>query len=122
MPPMIPEPSHISQSWWVCAPSAEIKRPPHQHIAETTPALRGPARSSQPPHVAAERPSITKKNVYIHPRPNWLQLQSVAKSPRSVAAPFSTNVIAPAEQLGRTCDPSALVNAPSSGFQNTENP
>src|SRR5580692_8099590 len=43
-------------------------RPPHQHSAATTPALRGPARSSQPPQSAADDPSTTKNNVYIQPR------------------------------------------------------
>ena len=36
-------------------PNAEMTRPPHQQRAATTPALRGPARSSQPPHSADGR-------------------------------------------------------------------
>src|SRR4249919_4369719 len=121
MPPMIPEPSHINHSWCVYTPTDEISRPPHQQSAETTPALRGPARSSHPPQAAAERPSTTKKNVYIQPRSNWLQLQSVATSARAVPASFSENVVAPAEQAAMLA-PSAPINAPCNGFQNTENP
>jgi hypothetical protein len=44
------EPIHSIQSWCTMTPTAEIKRPPHQQQAATTPALRGPARSAQPPH------------------------------------------------------------------------
>ena len=36
-------------------PSAEIRRPPHQHSAETTPARLGPTFSSHPPQMAAEQ-------------------------------------------------------------------
>src|SRR6476659_1195290 len=67
-PPITPEPSHMSQSWWIWIPNAEISRPPHQHTAATTPALRGPARSSQPPQRAALDPRNTKNTVYIQPR------------------------------------------------------
>ena len=91
---------HQPQLMDVDAQAAEISRPPHQHSAETKPALRGPARSSQPPQIAAETPSSTKKNVYIQPRSNWLQLQSVAMSACSVPAAFSPNVTAPAEHSG----------------------
>src|SRR5215813_10987687 len=48
-------------------PSAPSRSPPAQHTAETTPALRGPARSSQPPQIAADTPSSTKNSVYIQP-------------------------------------------------------
>ena len=41
-------------------------RPPHQQIAATTPALRGPARSSQPPQIAAATPSNDEEQ-RIHP-------------------------------------------------------
>jgi hypothetical protein len=41
--------------------------PPAQHTAATTPALRGPTRSSQPPQIAAETPSNTKNSVNIQP-------------------------------------------------------
>src|SRR3954471_8548030 len=67
MPPMIPDPSHISHSWWIMTPNAEITRPPHQQNVATTPALRGPARSSQPPQMAAAEPRNTKNRVYVHP-------------------------------------------------------
>ena len=66
-------------------PRAEIKSPPHQQIAETKPALRGPARSSQPPHMAAEDPSRTKKSVYIQPRSATFQSQPTAtRAPKMV--------------------------------------
>ena len=80
MPPITPEPSHINHSWCVYTPSAEITRPPHQHSADTTPALRGPARSSQPPHNAAEQPSSTKNRVNIQPRLEMRQSQVVVNS------------------------------------------
>jgi hypothetical protein len=56
-------------------PTAEMTRPPHQHIAETRPALRGPTRSSQPPQIAADDPRNTKKRVYIQPRSLIFQSQ-----------------------------------------------
>jgi hypothetical protein len=72
-------------------PIAEITSPPHQHTAATTPALRGPARSSQPPHVAAAEPSTTKKRVYIQPRLEMRQSQVVVKSsPASVRSGQAT--------------------------------
>src|SRR6476646_11923072 len=80
MPPITPEPSHISQSWWVRTPTAEISKPPHQQSADTTPALRGPARSSQPPQIAAAEPRKTKKSVYIQPRLLIFQSQLVVNS------------------------------------------
>src|SRR6476660_9930263 len=48
-------------------PSAETKNPPLQQHAETTPALRGPSRSTHAPKSAAEEPSITKNSVNIQP-------------------------------------------------------
>src|SRR5204862_6277555 len=68
IPPITPPPSHMIQSWCTTTPIAAMTMPPHQHMAETTPALRGPARSSHPPHSAADDPRNTKKSVYIHPR------------------------------------------------------
>src|SRR5262245_43122311 len=64
---MTPEPSHSSQTWCSATPSAEMKNPPPQHSAATTPALRGPSRSTHAPNSAADEPSITKNSVYIHP-------------------------------------------------------
>src|SRR5947208_3231973 len=61
-------------------PSAPIRRPPPQHSAATTPALRGPARSSQPPQIAADTPSSTKNSVYIQPRLEIFQSQVVVNS------------------------------------------
>ena len=65
---MTPDPSHNSQTWCSQIPSAERKKPPLQQHAATTPALRGPSRSSQGPNTAADDPSITKNSVYIQPR------------------------------------------------------
>src|SRR5476649_1543607 len=48
-------------------PAAETTKPPDQQIAATTPALRGPSRSTQAPKSAAEDPSMTKKSVNIQP-------------------------------------------------------
>src|SRR5512140_419484 len=110
MPPITPEPSHSIQTWWNFTPSAEITRPPHQQNAATTPALRGPAFSSQPPHSAAEEPSSTKNRVYIQPSVEIFQSQLVAnicsKKPMSLA--HSTAPVMP-----MACD---------SGSQNTEKP
>src|SRR3954466_8744999 len=80
MPPMTPVPSHMSHSWCVITPKDEITRPPHQQSAATKPALRGPARSSHPPQVAAEMPSRTKNSVYVHPSIETFQSQLVVKS------------------------------------------
>jgi hypothetical protein len=84
--------------------------PPHQHSADTAPALRGPARSSQPPHSAAEEPSNTKNRVYIQPRVAICQSQVVvnnwAKKPTS----------------GPHLMASLIPRALDSGSQNTENP
>ena len=44
-------------------PTAPISMPPHQQKAETTPALRGPTRSSQPPQMAEAEPSTTKNRL-----------------------------------------------------------
>ena len=61
-------------------PMAPRKRPPHQQHAATKPALRGPARSSQPPQIAAEMPSTTKNRVYIQPMLATFQSQVVVNS------------------------------------------
>src|ERR1700736_2577096 len=61
-------------------PNAPISRPPPQHSAATTPALRGPTRSSQPPQIAAETPSRTKNSVNIQPMLATFQSQVVVKS------------------------------------------
>src|SRR5262245_46905898 len=44
-----------------------MKKPPLQQHAATTPALRGPSRSTHAPNTAAEDPRNTKKSVYIQP-------------------------------------------------------
>src|SRR4051812_21582479 len=86
--------------------------PPHQQNAATTPALRGPARSSQPPQSAAAAPRNTKYMVYIHPSVEMCQSQLVAnsspKNPRSAA-----HCVAPVPARARLLD---------KGSQNTEKP
>src|ERR1700730_13892534 len=44
-----------------------MKNPPLQQQAATTPALRGPSRSTHGPKSAADDPSMTKNSVNIHP-------------------------------------------------------
>src|SRR5580692_6124323 len=96
MPPITPDPSHISQSWWTMTPTAEMTRPPHQHSAATTPALRGPTRSSHPPHSAAEEPSTTKNSVNIQPRLDIRQSQLVVNSsPSNVRSGQATDLVMP---------------------------
>src|SRR5258705_3734775 len=80
MPPIRPEPSHSIHNWCACTPAAEITSPPHQHNAATTPALRGPACSTQPPQRAAEEPRNTKNKVYVPPRLKMRQSQEVVNS------------------------------------------
>ncbi len=109
-PPITPEPSSMIQNWCAWMPKAEITMPPHQQTAATTPALRGPTRSSQPPHSAAEQPRMTKNRVNIQPSVETCQSQvvvvSCAKKPTSLG------------QAREVLMPSALL----SGSQNTENP
>src|SRR5947207_14459236 len=84
-------------------------RPPHQHSAATTPALRGPERSSQPPQIAAEAPSTTKNNVYIQPMLATRQSQVVENSScASVMSGQAFDLVTP--------------SARDSGSQNTLNP
>src|SRR5581483_1291778 len=109
MPPITPGPSHSIQSWWVMTPIAPSTRPPHQHSAATTPALRGPTRSSQPPQIAAEPPSTTKNNVYIQPMLATRQSHVVVNS--SCTIEISGHALA-------LLTPSAR----DSGSQNTLNP
>jgi len=107
---MTPEPNSINQNWWVYTPKAAINIPPHQHMALTTPALRGPARSSQPPHNAAELPSSTKNKVYIQPKVETFQSHVLVKS--SWKNPIS------APHFSGSLMPKAL----DKGSQNTEKP
>ncbi len=92
-------------------PSAEISMPPHQHTALTTPALRGPARSSQPPQMAAAQPRKTKKSVYIQPSVATCQSQLVVNN--CAKKPMSLAQAAPAPAVCKALD---------SGSQNTEKP
>src|SRR6516225_9435834 len=80
MPPITPEPRIIIHSWCIEMPMAENTMPPHQHNAATTPALRGPTCSSQPPHTAAAQPRNTKNSVYIQPSVEIFQSHEVVKS------------------------------------------
>ena len=90
-------------------PALPIRRPPHQQSAETTAALRGPTRSSQPPQIAADEPSITKNSVNIQPRLEIRQSQVVVKSSAAKLMPgHVTGCVTP--------------NACDSGSQNTLKP
>ena len=57
-----------------------MRKPPPQQNAATTPAFRGPACSSQRPHIAADEPRKTKNSVNIQPSMLIFQSQSVAKT------------------------------------------
>src|SRR5262245_21335347 len=112
MPPITPEPMIISQNWWVITPNAEITMPPHQHTALTRPALRGPARSSQPPQIAAAQPRNTKNNVYIQPSVATRQSQPVTNhsAKKLTSAPHALGPVP------------AVASDFDSGSQNTEKP
>ena len=83
--------------------------PPAQQNAATTPALRGPTRSSQPPQRAADTPSTKKNSVYIQPMLAMRQSQVVVKT--SWKSEMSGHAF-------RAVMPSAR----DSGSQNTEKP
>ena len=83
--------------------------PPAQQNAATTPALRGPTRSSQPPQIAAAAPSTTKKIEYVHTR-------SLTRQSQVVVVIAWTSVI-PLHSSGL-----AMPSARDSGSQNTEKP
>jgi hypothetical protein len=71
--------------------------------------LRGPARSSQPPQIAAAMPSNTKKSVYIQPMLATRQSQVVVNSScSSVMSGQALVWVTPSER--------------ESGSQNTEKP
>src|SRR4051812_25165740 len=97
MPPITPEPSQSSQIWCSWTPTAAVGSPPHQQIAATTPALRGPACSSQPPQIAAADPRNTKKSVNIQPSVLIFQSQPVAKSEATndMSAGHATDLVMP---------------------------
>src|ERR1700674_623911 len=63
---MKPYPRYRSQSLWRYTPRAAIRKPLPQQQAATTPPLRGPARSSHRPAIAADSPSQTIASVKIH--------------------------------------------------------
>ena len=91
-------------------PTAETKNPPAQHNAATTPALRGPARSSQPPSSAAEEPSTTKNSVYMIVRSPTCQSQVVVVSRPSIDISAGQAILF------------VTPTARESGSQNTEKP
>jgi hypothetical protein len=93
----------------VITPIAPRTRPPHQHNAATTPALRGPARSSQPPQSAADEPSTTKNSVYIQPRLATRQSQVVVNSSAMIDMSGHATLL-------------LMPSARDSGSQNTLNP
>jgi hypothetical protein len=100
----------MSQIWCKCTPRAESRNPPPQQNAATTPAFRGPARSSQRPKTAAEEPRNTKKRVYIQPSMLIFQSHEVATS--------SSKKLIPSGQGTGSVMPTARLN----GSQNTLNP
>ncbi len=75
------------------------------------PALRGPARSSQPPHTAAEQPSSTKNRMYVTVMLEIRQSQLLVKS-------SAAKLIIGRTGQRRGAGPSDL----DSGSQNTEKP
>jgi hypothetical protein len=83
--------------------------------------LRGPACSSQPPQIAADEPSTTKKSVNIQPRSNCVHSQFVAVSAVSVPTVLSQNVVAAPAQAG-TFVPVAVPTERDKGNQKTLNP
>src|SRR5208283_4486573 len=83
--------------------------PPAQQQAATAPALRGPTRSSQPPQIAADTPSRTKKSVNIQPMLAMRQSQVVVNN--SWTSVMSGQVLA-----------AVIPSARDSGSQNTLNP
>jgi len=90
-------------------PMAPRTRPPAQQQAATKPALRGPTRSSQPPHMAADTPRMTKNNVYIQPMLATRQSQVVVNN--SWISDMSGQVLL-----------AVIPSARDSGSQNTEKP
>ncbi len=87
-----------------------MSNPPPQQNAATTPALRGPSRSSQWPKTAAEDPRKTKNSVNIQPSVLIFQSQFVAN--RLEIKPMSAG-----HGMGLSMPMARL-----SGFQNTLKP
>src|ERR1700744_5067050 len=90
-------------------PRAPGTSPPPQRQAPTTPPLRGPARSSQPPQIAAATPSTTKNSVYIQPMLATFQSQVVVNN--SWNSEISGQAFGAVRPIAR-----------DSGSQNTEKP
>src|SRR5215475_1550197 len=89
----------MSQSWCIFTPRTEMSMPPHQQIAEATPALRGPERSTQAPKTAAAEPRKMKKRVYIQVTSLTRQSQVVVVSAsRSVMSLQTTDLVMPIER------------------------
>lgn len=109
MPPITPQPSHISHNWCMCTPSAPSNRPPPQQQAAIAPDLRGPARSSQPPNTAAEMPRTAMNNSNVTVSELTRQLHVVVNS--------SCHNDTRAQESG-----TGPASAFDSGNQNTENP
>src|SRR3954470_5457133 len=91
-------------------PTAPSSSPPHQHRAETTPVLRGPTRSTQPPQTAAAAPRKKMNRVNTQFRSATSQSQLVVN--RAFRRPE------PAGQAGGFAPPMAR----DSGSQNTLKP
>src|SRR5579859_4056148 len=108
-PPTQPD-SHSSHIWCEAVPAAARISPPHHRKADTTPPLRGPERSSQPPNKAAEQPRKMKNRVYMNCRLVIFQSQPVLVrlSMKLWSGEHATALVMP--------------TARDSGSQNTEKP
>src|SRR5512136_652980 len=97
MPPIPPEPSHMSKMRWRETPRAELMEPPPQLAEVTTPAFLGPSRSSHAPKIAAEEPRKTKNSVNIQPNVLIFQSQVVVNrlSTRLWSAGQGTGLVIP---------------------------
>src|SRR5688572_27474391 len=82
-----------------------MNSPPHQHRAATNPALRGPARSSQCPNIAAADPRKTKNNVYVQPSIETGQSQVVENTRSMKPTPSHLTGCCTPIQRGRRTEP-----------------
>src|SRR5690349_4776740 len=101
-----------------------MTRPPHQHTAATTPVLRGPERSAQPPNSAEADPRNTKNRMNIHCNSGIFQSQVVLtlrdrkSSIQYTASRSQAGLVAGAGH----CTDLVIPIACDSGNQNTEKP
>src|ERR1700722_11760429 len=91
-------------------PMAATTSPPRQQNVATTPALRGPTRSTHPPQMAAAKPRNRKNSVNVQPSMEIFQSQVVVKIWSMTEASFGQATL---EVIPKALD---------SGSQNTEKP